>query len=111
MSRRVWTIVGVVFHGYTYFNDAGFLPNDVSVYANYADAQRIAGFTGFSSIYARHTDFGTTEREGDRFLATKPEEKDLEKELEIINSLVINETRGFFQRILDSEVQPEDDNG
>jgi putative ABC transport system permease protein len=70
IQEESWTIVGVVYHAYTYFNDAGFLPNDVSVYANYEDAQHIAGFTGFSSIYARYTDFPRAERESAHFLAT-----------------------------------------
>jgi hypothetical protein len=48
------------------------------------------------------------EKERDRFLATKPEEKDLQKELDLLNSMVIEETRNFFQRVLDSEVKPKE---
>ena len=40
------------------------------------------------------------ERERDRILVTKPEERDPAKELAILNDLVIEETQTFFQRIL-----------
>lgn len=46
------------------------------------------------------------ERERDRFLATSPDKRNLEKELDILNSIVLEETREFFQRILDNEVKP-----
>jgi hypothetical protein len=46
------------------------------------------------------------EKERDRFLATKKEKRDIEKELDILNSLVLEETRNFFQRVLDSEIKP-----
>lgn len=49
------------------------------------------------------------EKERDRFLATKPEKRDLQNELEILNSIVIDETRNFFQRVLSSEVKPRDE--
>lgn len=45
------------------------------------------------------------EKERDRFLAT-PQTRSCEKELEIINGLILEETKNFFQRILDSEVKP-----
>jgi hypothetical protein len=48
------------------------------------------------------------EKERDRFLATKPENRDMEKELEILNSIVLEETRNFFQRVLDSEIKPKE---
>jgi hypothetical protein len=50
------------------------------------------------------------EKERDRFLATKDETRDLEKELDILNTLVLEETRNFFQRILDSEIKPKEQN-
>lgn len=40
------------------------------------------------------------ERERDRILVLKPEERDAVKELEILNDMVITETQSFFQRIL-----------
>lgn len=46
------------------------------------------------------------EKERDRFLATPPEERDYKGELELLNNLVIEESRSFFQRVLDSEVKP-----
>jgi hypothetical protein len=51
------------------------------------------------------------EKERDRFLATKPEKRDIEKELDILNSIVLEETRNFFQRVLDSEIKPRDQGG
>jgi len=47
------------------------------------------------------------EKERDRFLATKPENRDIEKELDILNSIILEETRNFFQRVLDSEMKPQ----
>ena len=41
------------------------------------------------------------EKEKDRFLSTKADEKDIKKELEILNNSVIHESRTFFQRVLD----------
>jgi len=48
------------------------------------------------------------EKERDRFLATKKENMDLEKELDTLNSIVLEETRNFFQRVLDSEIKPKE---
>jgi hypothetical protein len=48
------------------------------------------------------------EMERDRFLATKPEKRNLEKELGILNAILLDETKNFFQRVLDSEVKPQD---
>jgi hypothetical protein len=48
------------------------------------------------------------ERTRDLFLATKPEERDIKKELDIMHSLVIKETHSFFQRVLDSEIKPKE---
>jgi len=41
----------------------------------------------------------------DKFLATKEEERDVRAELEILNSLIIEETGNFFKRVLDSEIK------
>jgi hypothetical protein len=46
------------------------------------------------------------EKERDRFLATKPEDRDLVKELDRLNGIVLDETKNFSQRVLDSEVKP-----
>ena len=50
------------------------------------------------------------EKERDRFLATKKENRDLERELDLLNSIVLEETRNFFQRVLDSEIKPREQN-
>jgi hypothetical protein len=44
------------------------------------------------------------EKERDLFLVTKPEERDIRKQLETLNELVINESKSFFQRVLESIV-------
>lgn len=48
------------------------------------------------------------EKERDRFLATQKEKRDFEKELETLNLIVLEETRSFFQRVLDSEIKPKE---
>jgi len=48
------------------------------------------------------------EKERDRFLATRPEKRKIERELDILNTIILEETRNFFQRVLDSEVKPKD---
>ena len=44
------------------------------------------------------------EMERDRFLAT-PQLRDCEKELATLNSIIFEETKSFFQRVLDSEIR------
>lgn len=59
LPEENWTVVGIVFFPYSYgggFNPV--LPED-SLFANYTDAQYITGFSGFSSIYSRFTDYET----------------------------------------------------
>jgi hypothetical protein len=51
------------------------------------------------------------EKERDRFLATKAPKRDLEKELNTLNTIVLEETEHFFDRILDSEAKPDDEDG
>jgi len=48
------------------------------------------------------------EKERDRFLATSPEKRNFEKELDTLNSIILEETKNFFQRVLDSEVKPKE---
>ena len=48
------------------------------------------------------------EKERDRFLATKLEDRNFQDELNLLNSMVIEETQSFFQRVLDSEVKPKE---
>jgi len=68
-GEETWTISGLLFHPYTFFGSNGFVPNEISLYANYEQARYIGGFTGYNSIYARFTDYATTERESERFLS------------------------------------------
>jgi uncharacterized membrane protein len=48
------------------------------------------------------------QKEKNRFLATKIEERDYRKELVRINTIVLEETQAFFRRILDTEAVPTD---
>ena len=48
------------------------------------------------------------EKERDRFLATSPEKRDFVKELDTLNTIILEETKNFFQRVLDSEVKAKD---
>jgi hypothetical protein len=44
----------------------------------------------------------------DLFVASKPEERNLKSEYDLLHSMLITETESFFQRVLDSEVKPSD---
>ncbi len=48
------------------------------------------------------------EKERDRFLALDFHNRDLEQEVGILNDIVLEETKNFFQRVLDSEIKPKD---
>jgi putative ABC transport system permease protein len=66
VPEEIWTISGTVFFPYGY---AGFNPPtpDESVFATYEDAQYLAGFRGFSSVYARFIDFPHAKEEAESF--------------------------------------------
>lgn len=57
-------IVGIVFQPYLY---PGGDDGSASAYAAYADAQRIVGFAGFSSIYVRYDNFRTARNQSYAF--------------------------------------------
>ena len=42
------------------------------------------------------------ERERDRFLAISPETRSIEKELDIINGIILEDTRSFFHSVVDN---------
>ena len=46
------------------------------------------------------------EKERDRFLSTPVEKRNYKAELKVMNDIVLEEIKAFFQRILDSEVVP-----
>lgn len=46
------------------------------------------------------------QKECDRFIITKPEERDLAKEVSLLNDFVLAESQGFFQRMLGSAKPP-----
>jgi putative ABC transport system permease protein len=65
-----WTVAGIVFH--PYWVDTGDDQNMVKqrIYANYEDAQHIAGFSGFSMFYLRYTDTNTAEAQAEALMET-----------------------------------------
>jgi len=50
------------------------------------------------------------EKERDRFLATAEKDRNHKKDLDILDSIVLNESSAFFKRIMDSEPEPEEVN-
>lgn len=56
VPEETWTVVGTVFHPYGYQTFTTVLPAD-SLYASFEDAQHLAAFPGFSSVYARFDTF------------------------------------------------------
>jgi hypothetical protein len=66
----------------------------------------IAGFSQSFQWGATWQDMVMTaqrlEKERDRFLVTDPEERDLLKEIDILNDFIIHESEGFFGRLLGS---------
>ncbi len=62
-QSRAWTVVGFVLHPYFTYSPAiqDQIPPAVTIYANYADAQQIAGFSGLSAILVRYDDTAASE--------------------------------------------------
>lgn len=57
-TEVTYTITGLVFHPYIFKGLTGELPGpEVGIYAQYADAQALLGFKGFSKIIARYETF------------------------------------------------------
>lgn len=67
-QEETWTIVGTIFHPYGYQTFTVVLPED-SLYATYEDARHLAGFDGFSSIYARYESYELADQQSDHFNA------------------------------------------
>jgi putative ABC transport system permease protein len=66
-----WTITGLVFMPYPSFaGPFGAVPSDASIFATFEDAQVVGGFSGFSTLYARYTDFATAQEQADDFYAS-----------------------------------------
>ena len=59
-----WTITGIVFHPYWVGSEDQNTPEKF-VYANYDDAQQIAGFSGLSAFYLRYIDTATSEAQAE----------------------------------------------
>ena len=62
-SSAAWKIVGFVLHPYFTIDPArrDQIQPFTAIYANYADAQQIAGFAGLSAIHVRYTDNAAAE--------------------------------------------------
>jgi putative ABC transport system permease protein len=70
-----WTITGLVFMPYASFGSMGLpVPNDASLFATFEDAQVLAGFAGFNTLYARYTDYPTAEAQADGLYAAIAQE-------------------------------------
>ena len=69
VPEETWTIVGIVFHPYGYQTFTTVLPEE-SVFATYSDAQHLAAFNGFSSIYVRYQSYAQDEKNASSFVET-----------------------------------------
>ena len=72
-AESSWEIVGILFQTHKYslgINVSGFILGNTMLFARYADAQQIAGFSGFELIMARFTDFPTAQAQADAFEST-----------------------------------------
>jgi putative ABC transport system permease protein len=66
----LWTITGLVFMPYASYGSMGFpIPSDASLFAAFDDAQTLGGFAGFSTLYARYTDYPTALAQADGLYA------------------------------------------
>jgi putative ABC transport system permease protein len=64
-ASQEWTITATVFHPYWVVTGDDNMPEQ-RIYANYDDAQQIAGFSGFSTIYLRYVDTDTANDQADQ---------------------------------------------
>lgn len=63
-DEESWKIVGIVFQPYIYIGSGD---STTSAYASFSDAQGIAGFKGFSTIYARFESFSDARENSSSF--------------------------------------------
>lgn len=68
-----WTITGIVFHPY-WVGGEGENDTEQRIYANYDDAQSIAGFSGFNMTYLRYTDTGVADAQAETLMQTVREQ-------------------------------------
>ncbi|MBI5961168.1 MAG: ABC transporter permease, partial [Chloroflexi bacterium] len=61
VNIETFTISGLLFQAYGELSGPGFAEPDKLVFTDYADAQHIAGFSGFNHLYARFVDYKTAE--------------------------------------------------
>ena len=74
-AGEAWTITGLVFMPYASIGGMGMpVPSDASMFATFDDAQMLGGFAGFSTLYARYTDYPTAQAEADSLYAAIAEE-------------------------------------
>ena len=68
---EAWTITGLIFTPYASFSGAGeTVPSDESIFTTFDDAQKLAGFVGFSAFYVRYIDVPTSREQSDDFYAS-----------------------------------------
>jgi putative ABC transport system permease protein len=61
-----WTVVGIVFHPYWVGSDDNANKPTQRIYANYDDAQQIAGFSGLNAFYLRYIDTDTASAQAEQ---------------------------------------------
>ena len=64
VGQQIMRIVGLVFQPYLYVGSGD---GSTSAFTTYTDAQRIVGFSGFSSLYVRFKDYPTARQEAGEF--------------------------------------------
>ncbi len=96
----------------TFFNDSPFWATSFALATPFSAAV-LAIIGGFSQTFqwgAAWQDMVMTathlEKERTRFMVTPPAERDLQKEAEILHDFVLEESRGFFERLLGSSKPP-----
>jgi len=74
-AGEAWTITGLVFMPYASIGGMGMpVPSDASMFATFEDAQMLGEFAGFSTLYARFTDYPTAQAEADSLYAAIAQE-------------------------------------
>lgn len=69
-AAEAWTITAIAYHPYWVDAGGGDNETEIRIFANFDDAQRIAGFSGFSSYYLRFVDTNTASRQAERLMET-----------------------------------------
>ena len=114
LTRSLTIVLGALVTLISSISTAEFISSNTSLQLPFAIATPIlAAILTIAAGFAQSFHWGAAwrdmvinaqqlEKELDRFTVTPPDQIDLAKEVAVLNELVIDETQGFFQRILDS---------